>query len=49
LGILKAFLEQADFNKLRAESSPHMSEGKKVTFTVWRENGKAKWEMTVGA
>jgi hypothetical protein len=42
---LQFFLEQADFKKLRAESEPLIIKGKKVTFTVWRERNKAKWEM----
>jgi len=45
LEILRLFLEQADFKKLRAESEPLLIEGKKVTFTVWREGDKAQWEM----
>ena len=45
LEALRLFLEQADFKKLRAESEPLLIEGKKVTFTVWREGGKARWEM----
>lgn len=45
LETLRLFLEQADFKKLRAESEPLLIEGKKVTFTVWREGNKARWEM----
>lgn len=45
LETLRLFLEQADFKKLRAESEPLLVEGKKVTFTVWREGSKAQWEM----
>ena len=45
LETLRLFLEQADFKKLRTESEPLLIEGKKVTFTVWREGGKAQWEM----
>jgi hypothetical protein len=44
---LRLFLEQADFHKLRAESEPLLLDGKKVTFTVWREGSKARWEMKV--
>jgi hypothetical protein len=47
LETLRFFLEQADFHRLRAESEPHLIEGRKVTFTVWQENGQARWEMTV--
>ena len=45
LETLRLFLEQANFHKLRAESEPLLIEGRKVTFTVWREGGKARWEM----
>ena len=43
----KLFLKTADFPGLRKESEKHLIEGKKVVFTVWQENGKARWEMTV--
>jgi hypothetical protein len=45
LETLRLFLEQADFHKLRAESELLLLEGKKVTFTVWQEDGKARWQM----
>jgi hypothetical protein len=45
LETLRLFLEQADFHKLRAESEPLLLEGRKVTFTIWREGGKAQWHM----
>jgi len=45
LETLHLFLEQADFKKLRAESEPLLVEGKKVTFTLWREGSKSNWEM----
>ena len=47
LEILRLFLEQADFKKLRVVSEPLLLGGKKVTFTVWREDGKARWHMKV--
>jgi hypothetical protein len=47
LETVKAFLEQADFNRLRAESEPLLIQGRKVTFEVWREDGTAKWRMEV--
>jgi hypothetical protein len=43
----KLFLKSADFSKLRADSEKHLIIGKKVVFTVWQENGKVLWEMTV--
>ena len=45
LETLALFLEQADFKKLRAESEPLLIEGKKVTFTVWRDGNKTRWQM----
>lgn len=47
LETVRLFLEQADFNQLRAESEPHLVAGKRVTFAVWRENGKSRWRMQV--
>jgi hypothetical protein len=48
LETLRLFLEQANFKKLRAESEPLLIEGKKVTFTLWREGSESKWEMKAG-
>jgi len=47
LETVRLFLEQADFNQLRAESEPHLVAGKQITFTVWRENGRSRWGMQV--
>lgn len=47
LETLRLFLEQADFHKLRAESEPLLIEGRKITFTVWQDGGKAQWKMDV--
>ncbi|MDO9334437.1 MAG: hypothetical protein Q7T57_07955 [Dehalococcoidales bacterium] len=47
LETLQLFLEQADFHKLRAESELLLIDGRKVAFTVWREDGKARWKMNV--
>jgi hypothetical protein len=43
--ILRIFLEQTDFRKLRAESEAHLVQGKRVTFVIQLEDGKAKYEM----
>lgn len=45
--ILRLFLEGADFRKLRAESEPHLLQGKKVTFVISAEHGMAKYEMHI--
>jgi hypothetical protein len=43
--ILRLFLERADFRKLRAESEAHLVQGKRVTFIIHLEDGKAEYEM----
>ena len=48
LETIKTFLETADFRRLRAESEKHLTEGKKVVFTVWQEKSEVLWEMAVG-
>jgi hypothetical protein len=47
LETVKLFLQTADFPSLRKDSETHLVEGKKVVFTVWQENGKARWEIKV--
>ena len=34
--LLASFLKSADFKKLRQESEPHILQGKKVIFTVYK-------------
>jgi hypothetical protein len=47
LELLKAFLESADFRKLRSDSEPHLIQGRKVRFVInWKE-GKPSYEMEV--
>jgi hypothetical protein len=50
LELLKAFLEQADFSRLRRESEAHLVEGRKVKFLLSGPAGSGKWrvEMKVG-
>jgi hypothetical protein len=43
--ILRLFLEGTDFRKLRAECEAHLVQGKRVTFVVHLEDGKAEYEM----
>ena len=47
VGLLKNFLETADFKKLRAESERHLVEGRYVKFIVYEESGLAKYEMRI--
>lgn len=49
LELLRAFLETADFSRLRRESQEHMIPGKKVKFVLSRLAGHSEWsvEMTV--
>jgi hypothetical protein len=45
--LLKAFLESADFGKLRSESELHLVQGKKVTFVLRWTEGRPSYEMVV--
>jgi hypothetical protein len=47
VGLLKNFLETADFKKLRAESERHLVEGRYVKFVVYAEGGVSKYEMRI--
>jgi hypothetical protein len=45
--LLRAFLESADFRRLRSRSERYLVQGKKVKFVIsWRDN-KASYEMVV--
>jgi len=46
-GLLKNFLETADFKKLRAESEKHLVEGSRVKFIVYIEEGVPKCNMQI--
>ncbi len=50
LELLKAFLEEADFSRLRRESEAHLVQGRKVKFLLSGPAGSGKWsvEMKVG-
>ena len=50
LELLKAFLEEADFSRLRRESEEHLTQGRKVKFVLSGSAGPGGWslEMTVG-
>jgi hypothetical protein len=43
LELLKAFLEEADFSRLRQESEKHLTQGRKVKFLLSGSAGPGKW------
>ena len=43
--LLRAFLESADFRKLRKQSEGYLLKGQKVKFVLYRERGKARYRM----
>ena len=43
LELLRAFLEEADFSRLRRESEEHLTQGRKVRFLLSRSAGHSKW------
>jgi hypothetical protein len=45
--LLKAFLESADFKKLRSQSEGHLIQGKQVKFVICWKQGKPSYEMVV--
>jgi hypothetical protein len=45
--LLKAFLESADFKKLRSDSEIHLIQGRKVRFVIRWKEGKPSYEMVV--
>ena len=49
LELLKAFLEEADFSRLRRESEEHLTQGRKVKFVLSGTAAPGRWnaEMTV--
>jgi len=49
LELLRAFLEEADFSRLRRESEEHLTQGRKVQFVLSGSAGPGKWsvKMTV--
>jgi len=49
LELLRAFLETADFSRLRRVSEEHLIQGRKVKFVLSRLAGHSEWsvEMTV--
>ncbi len=47
--LLKAFLESADFKKLRSQSERYLVEGKKIKFVICWKEGKPSYEIVVTA
>ena len=47
LEVLRLFLESTDFGHLRSQYEGYLTEGKKVTFLIYPEEGKAKYKLAV--
>ena len=47
LEVLRVFLESADFCDLRSQYEGYVTEGKKVTFLIYPESGKASYKLMV--
>ncbi len=45
LELLRAFLEQADFGRLRRESEPHLAQGRKVKFALSGSPAPGAWNV----
>jgi hypothetical protein len=45
--LLKAFLESANFAKLRSDSERHLTQGREVRFVIRWKEGKPSYEMVV--
>jgi len=43
--LLRAFLESADFRKLRQQSEEYLLKGQNIKFILYREHGKVKHKM----
>ncbi len=47
LEALRLFLESTDFGHLRSQYEGHLTEGKKVTFLIYPEEGKVSYKLIV--
>jgi hypothetical protein len=47
LEVLRLFLESTDFSHLRNQYEGYLTEGKKVTFLIYPEEGKAGYQLIV--
>ena len=44
--LLRMFLEQSDFRKLRKESDDYLQKKQKIKFVIYQEQGKLKYKIT---
>jgi hypothetical protein len=47
LEVLRLFLESTDFSHLRSQYEGYLTEGRKVTFLIYPEEGKVGYKVTV--
>ena len=47
LELLRLFLESTDFGHLRSQYEGYLTEGKKVTFLIYPEEGKVSYKLIV--
>jgi hypothetical protein len=47
LEVLRLFLESTDFGHLRSQYEGYLTEGKKVTFLIYLEEGKVSYQLIV--
>jgi hypothetical protein len=47
LEALKLFLESTDFGHLRSQYERHLTEGKRVTFLIYPEEGKVTYKLII--
>jgi len=47
LEVLRLFLESTDFGYLRSQYEGYLTEGKKVTFLIYPEEGKVRYKQIV--
>ena len=47
LEVLRLFLESADFGHLRSQYEGYLTEGKKVTFLIFPEEGRVSYKVIV--
>jgi len=47
LEVLRLFLESTDFGYLRSQYEGYLTEGKKVTFLIYPEEGKVSYQLIV--
>jgi len=47
LEVLRLFLESADFGHLRSQYEGYLTEGKKVTFLIFPEEGRVSYKLIV--